>query len=153
VQQTLKDFLKPERLKELTDIRNIGFYVFAVVVLAIAWSGIKTVQNNYELQKQISVIKQQNDVLKLTNQTTDLQSRYYATDEYLELAARQNLGLAAPGETVLLVPKTVALEYTDPSLVYDSKNSSVADVKPKSNFAANFQDWRDFLLGRKLFEN
>ena len=151
--QTLKDFLKPERLKELTDIRNIGFYVFAVVVLAIAWSGIKTVQNNYELQKQISVIKQQNDVLELTNQTTDLQSRYYATDEYLELAARQNLGLAAPGETVLLVPKAVALKYTDPSLVYDSNNSSVADVKPKSNFAANFQDWRDFLLGRKLFEN
>jgi cell division protein FtsB len=153
VQQTLKDFLKPERFKELADIRNIGFYVFAVVVLAITWSGIKTVQNNYELQKQISVIKQQNEVLQLTNQTTDLRSRYYETDEYLELAARQNLGLAAPGETVLLVPKATAMKYVDPSLVYDSLSSPAHGIKPKSKFAANFQDWRDFLLGRKLFEN
>jgi cell division protein FtsB len=153
VQQTLKDFIKPERLKELADIRNVGFYVFAVIVLAIAWSGIKTVQNNYELQKQISVLKQQNDVLKLTNQTTDLQSQYYDSDEYLELAARQNLGLAAPGETVMLVPKVVAMKYVDSSLVYDSANPAVSDENPKSKFAANFQDWRDFLLGRKLFED
>jgi cell division protein FtsB len=153
VQQTLKDFLKPEKLQQLADIRNVGFYVFAVIVLAICWSGIKTVQNNYELQKQISVLNQQNDVLKLTNQTTDLQSKYYETDEYLELAARQSLGLAAPGETVMLVPNAVAMKYVDPSLVYDSYNPASSGTSTKSKFAANFQDWRDFLLGRKLFED
>ena len=153
MQRTLKDFFKPEKLKELADVRNVGFYVFAVIVLAIAWSGVKTVQNNYELQKQISVLKQQNGVLELTNQTTDLQSQYFETDEYLELAARQNLGLAAPGETVLLVPKTVAMRYADPSLVYDSVTAESEASASKSKFAANFQDWRDFFLGRRLFED
>ncbi|HEX5394860.1 MAG TPA: septum formation initiator family protein, partial [Candidatus Saccharimonadales bacterium] len=114
---------------------------------------VKTVQNNYQLQKQISVLKQQNDVLKLTNQTTDLQSQYYETDEYLELAARQNLGLAAPGETVLLVPKTVAMKYTDPSLVFDTTSDAAAKSTGKSKFAAHVQDWRDFLLGHKLFQD
>ena len=134
-------------------MRNVGFYIFAVIVLAIAWSGVKTVQNNYELQKQIAVLKQQNEVLQLYNQNTDLQSQFYGTDQYLELSARQNLGLAAPGETVLIVPKSVAMKYVDPSLASAQTNpESDSSNKPKSKFAQNFQDWRDFLLGRKLFD-
>ncbi|MBI2285454.1 septum formation initiator family protein [Candidatus Saccharibacteria bacterium] len=151
--QTSKNLLNLERLKQITDVRNVGFYIFAVIVLAIAWSGVKTVQNNYELQKQISVLEQQNDVLELLNQNTGLQSQFYETDQYLELAARQNLGLAAPGETVLLVPKSVAMKYVDPSLASAQTGSeSDSSDAPKSKFAQNFSDWRDFLLGRKLFE-
>lgn len=135
-------------------MRNVGFYIFAVIVLAIAWSGVKTVQNNYELQKQISVLKQQNEILQLYNQNTDLQSQFYGTDQYLELSARQNLGLAAPGETVLIVPKSVAMKYVNPSLTPKTDNADGnSSNTPKSKFAQNFQDWRDFLLGRKLFEN
>src|SRR3990172_12718981 len=99
--QTIKNYWNLERLKELFSVNNVGFYIFAVIVLAIAWSGVKTVQSNYELQKQISVIKQQNAVLELSNQNTALESQFYESDQYLELAARQNLGLAAPGETIL----------------------------------------------------
>ncbi len=151
--QISKNLLSLERLKQLADVRNVGFYIFAVIVLAIAWSGVKTVQNNYELQKQISVLEQQNDVLELLNQNTGLQSQFYETDQYLELAARQNLGLAAPGETVLLVPKSVAMKYVDPSLALVQTSSENDSSAPKSKFAQNFSDWRDFLLGRKLFED
>src|ERR1043166_581161 len=90
------------RIKQLTDSRNLVFYAFSILTLAITWSGVKTVQNNYELQKKIATIKQQNSVLQLQNENTDLQNKYYQTNEYLDLAARENLGLAAPGETVLL---------------------------------------------------
>ncbi|MEX1059102.1 MAG: septum formation initiator family protein [Candidatus Saccharimonadales bacterium] len=152
--QTIKNLWNLDRLRQVTDVRNVGFYIFAVIVLAIAWSGVKTVQNNYELQKQISILMQQNETLQLYNQNTDLQSQFYEADQYLELAARQNLGLAAPGETVLLVPKSVAMKYVDPSLApaqTGSENES-SDVA-KSKFAQNFSDWRDFLLGRRLFED
>jgi cell division protein FtsB len=153
VLQTVKNLWNPARLKQITDIRNVGFYIFAVIVLAIAWSGAKTVQNNYELQKQISVLRQQNEVLQLSNQNTALQSQFYETNQYLELAARQNLGLAAPGETVLLVPKSVAMEHVNASLSPPLNNSeNDSSGIPKSRFAQNFQDWRDFLLGRKLFD-
>lgn len=150
--QTLKEFWNPQRLKQLADIRNVGLYIFAIIVLAITWSGVKTVQNNYELQKQISVLKQQNAVLHLQNQSTYLQNKYLETNQYLELSARQNFGLAAPGETVLLVPKSVAMKYVDPTLALSANTSQVSD-KTRSKAAKNLQDWRDFLLGRRLFED
>jgi cell division protein FtsB len=140
------------RFKQLTDVRNIGLYIFALIVLAITWSGVKTVQNNYELQKQISTLKQQNAVIHLQNQNTALQNRYFETEQYLELAARQNLGLAAPGEKVLIVPKSTALKYIDTSIVPETPvfGDRIEDDRPR--YIKNLEDWRNFLLGRKLFE-
>ena len=107
-------------------------------------------QSNYELQKKISKLQQENTVLYLENGNTYLQNQYYKTDQYLELSARQNLGLAAPGEQVLLVPRDVALRYVDPSL--DKTAVYVKDVaqdkRPK--YVKNLESWRDFLLGRNV---
>jgi len=154
VPQTPKDYLNLERLKQLFSVNNVGFYIFAVIVLAIAWSGVRTVQNNYELQKQITVLKQQNELIELSNQNTALESQFYETDQYLELAARQNLGLAAPGETVLLVPKTTAMKYVDTTLAPKTDvPGENYDDSSKSRFAQNFHDWRDFLLGKEVFED
>jgi cell division protein FtsB len=136
-------------LDSFRDIRNVVLYIFAIIVLAITWSGVKAVQVNYELQKKISVIRQQNDVLQLENQNAALQNRYYQTNQYLDLAARQNLGLAAPGEKVLLVPKNVALKYIDQSLITKAPTqAAVADSRSK--YIKNLETWRDFLLGRKI---
>lgn len=151
----LTDFWTSKQRQQLTDPRNIGLYIFVVIVLAITWSGVKTVQNNYELQKQISVLKQNNTVIQLENENTKLQNKYFETKQYLELAARQNLGLAAPGEQILLVPKAVAMKYVDPSLSLTPKSTSTAQnsADNRSSYAKNIEDWRDFLLGRKLFDN
>jgi cell division protein FtsL len=97
---------------ELQDIRVAGMVVFGIVVLLISWSGVKSIDTNYQLQKQISELKQENDVANLDNQNLQLQNQYYNSNQYLDLSARQNLGLAAPGETELIVPKDVALKYT-----------------------------------------
>ncbi len=145
-------FRNHARTKQFTDVRNIGLYIFGIIVLAITWSAGKTVQNNYELQKQISTLKQQNTVVQLLNGNTYLQNKYLQTDQYLELSARQNLGLAAPGEKILLVPKNTALKYVNPSLpktAAPTDSAKTADDRPI--YVKNLEDWRDFLLGRKLF--
>jgi cell division protein FtsB len=139
--------------RQLLDVRNLGLYVFGIVVLAIAWSGAKTVQNNYELQKKISALSQQNAVLSLENSNTYLQNQYYKTDQYLELSARQNLGLAAPGEQVMLVPRQTALKYVDPSLDQSSQKTQTAAADTRSKPVKNLEAWRDFLLGRKLSDS
>ena len=87
----------------------------------------------------------------LQNADTSLQNQYLRTDQYLELAARQNFGLAAPGETVLLVPKSVAMKYVDPSLAAPPVSAGNSTVNGPTGVAKNLEDWRDFLLGRKLF--
>ncbi len=146
----LKKFWNSKNRQQLTDTRNTGLYIFAVIVLAITWSSVKTLQTNYELQKQISTLQQQNDVLKLQNDNTTLQNQYYQTNGYLELAARQDFGLAAPGEKILLIPKDVALKYVDQSL---SPPSSAAKADTSSRYLKNFRAWRDFLLGRQASVN
>ena len=137
---------------QFTDIRNIGLCIFALIVIAIAWSTARTIQSNYDLQKQVSVLKQQNAVLELQNQNADLENKYYETNQYLDLAARQNLGLAAPGEQVLIVPNSVAMKYVDSSIVRNQAPAPAVVDKP-SKYVKNVEDWRDFLLGRKPSED
>ena len=148
----IQSLYKSKKTRQLLDIRNIGLYIFGIIVLAIAWSGAKTVQSNYELQKHISTLKQQNDVLSLQNQNTDLENRYYNTSQYLELSARQNLGLAAPGESVLIVPQATALKYIDPKLG-ETTITKQQTVDTRKKYVKNLESWRDFLLGRRPFSS
>ena len=145
----IKTFTKKQK-KHLSDVRNVVTYLFVLIVLAIAWSSVKTIQNNYDLQKSISTLNQQNEVIRLTNQNIDLQNKYLKTDQYLEMAARQNLGLAAPGEKVLLVPKNIALKYVDPSLSTQIAVNTAPTLDNRPKYIRNLETWRDFLLGRKI---
>lgn len=140
IEKKISDFVR-----RLGDTRFAGQVVFVVIVLLISWSGIKTIQTNYELQKQISGLKQQSDVQKLQNNNLALQNNYFNSDQYLELSARQNFGLAQPGEKEIIVPESVALSYTvDPP---SDKPSSASDQQP--TYQKNFQSWVDFFLHRQ----
>jgi len=139
-----------KKFEELTDVRNIVLYIFTIVVLAITWSGVKTIQKNYELQREISKLQQQNDVLDLLNQNSALQNKYLASDQYLDLAARRELGLAGPGETVMIVPKEAALKYVDRSVIHINQDSENSTSNEHKNYIDNLQTWKDFLLGRKV---
>ena len=131
--------------KRYNDARFVGQVVFVVVVLLISWSGIKTIQTNYNLQKQISTLNQQNELQKLENGNLALNNDYYQSDQYLELAARQSFGLGAPGEKEIIVPESVALSYTtaEPS---DDKEAQQA--KPPA-YQQNFQSWVNFFMHRQ----
>jgi len=132
---------------QLKDLRVVGLLLFLVIVLLVSWSGVKTIEKNYTLQKQISALKQENEVKKLTNANLKLENDYFNTPQYLELAARHDFGLAAPGETVLVVPRNVALSFT-----VDLPKTGTEDVKPEakqSRIQRNFQAWMDFLLHRR----
>ena len=133
----------------LRDIRNVGLLAFIIIVLLISWSGVKSIQTNYGLQKQIAQLAQENDVRKLENTNLGLQNQYFDTSQYLEISARQNLGLLTPGETELLVPKEVALAHT-----VKQPNEAVTVTKvPKQPFwQRNFQAWVDFFLHRDTGE-
>lgn len=147
----INGFLNSKRAKQIMDVRNIVLYIFAIIVLAITWSGVKAVQKNYELQKQISVLNQENQILELENTNAELRNKFLETDQYLELAARQNLGLAAPGEKVMTIPKSVALKYAGD--IKPLTEDEPIQVTGPTGYKKNLQDWRDFLLGRRLFDN
>jgi len=140
-------------ISRLRDVRNTGMLVFVVIVLLVSWSGVKAINTNYQLQKQITQLQQQNSLRQLSNDNLKLQNEYYNTPQYLELAARQDFGLAAPGETVLIVPTNVALSHTV-TLPQDEDAATVAAKKAKEPFfERNFHAWVNFLLHRPTSSN
>jgi cell division protein FtsB len=133
-------------LFELRDVRVAGLVVFGVVVLLISWSGVKAIETNYQLQKQISRLKQENAVAELKNSNSKLENQYLQTKQYLELSARQNFGLAQPGETEVIVPKSVALANTVAQPVSQSDVKQATGKLP--TYQKNFQAWVNFFLHR-----
>jgi cell division protein FtsB len=131
----------------LQDVRFTGMVLFVVVVILISWSGVKAIETNYKLQRQISVLQQQNDVQKLRNTNLKLENEYFKTDQYMELSARQHFGLAAPGEKVLIVPKEVALRNTADLPAEFNETKEVQTTK-QSRVEQNYQAWLNFFLHR-----
>jgi len=135
-----------EFIKRLQDVKFAGLMLFVVIVLMISWSGVKAIQANYNLQKQITALKQQNQLQQLADTNQQLENEYYNTDTYLDLSARQNQLLAAPGEKEVIVPKGVALSYTTP-LPKSAQSEQPKTQQPVSQ--RNFQAWVNFFLHRQ----
>lgn len=133
---------------QLHDVRVLGLLTFGVICLLISWSGVRAIDTNYELQKQISHLEQQNQVGRLANNNLNLQNQYFNTDQYLELAARQNFGLAKGGEKELTVPVGVALAHTVE--LANSEQIQADSTKAKQPaYQRNFQNWMNFFLHRQ----
>ncbi len=104
------------------------------------------IQSNYALQQQIARLQQENQVQALKNENLKLQNEYLNSDQYLELSARQDLGLGAPGETELLVPKSVALAHI---VNVPTASSNIPQPDAHQPFwQKNLQAWIDFYLHR-----
>jgi cell division protein FtsB len=126
------------RAAGLRDVRVLGLGLFLVIVLLITWSGVKAIDANYDLQKQISKLEQQNAVKKMANENLRLQNAYYDTPQ---------------GETVLVVPKSVALAHTvdlPPTVPVSAKARQEAK---KPFYQRNFDAWMDFFLHRRAAED
>jgi cell division protein FtsB len=134
------------RVRQFRDVRAIGLVAFLIIMLLITWSGVRAIQSNYELQKQIAQLKQSVQVQKLRNKNLQLQNQYYHSDQYLNLSARQEFGLGHPGETELLVPEKVALKHTEP---LDSGKTKHHHPGRQPFYQRNFQAWIDFFLHRQ----
>lgn len=134
-----------QKIKLLTDTRVLSLLAFGVVAILVTWSGIKVVQTNYELEKKISIAKQENAIAELQNANMKLKNQYYQSNQYLELASRRQFGKAAPGEKLYTVPKEVALSKT----VESRKTPEVIEQEADQNmpkFQRNISDWMDFLF-------
>ena len=83
--------------QQLRDVRVLGFLVFGVMVLLVSWSGVGVIESNYELEKQVAKLEQQNKVSQFENENQKLQNQYLATDEYIDMTARKQFSKALPG--------------------------------------------------------
>ncbi|HSH18276.1 MAG TPA: septum formation initiator family protein [Candidatus Saccharimonadales bacterium] len=134
-------------LQRLADVQVIGQVGFVVIVLLISYSGVKVIHTNHQLQQQITRLQQENEIQRLKNENLKLRNQYYNSPQYLELAARQNFGLAQAGEKEYIVPKSVALKYAPEAVVAGA--APAANAPKQLFFQRNLQAWLDFFLHRQ----
>ncbi|MCL2869481.1 hypothetical protein FWF48_01565 [Candidatus Saccharibacteria bacterium] len=120
-------------------INNVVTLVALLIAFNWVWSSISTMQRNYELQKRVDDKKRQLTVLQLETATLEYERNYYKTNEYQELAAREKLGLAWPGEHMLITPTS-----TDTTTNESEIAPSTSTVERKKS---NFVQWINFLFG------
>ncbi len=122
--------------KDYLTLNNVVISTAILIGLSWTWSSIEVMQQNYELQKLVNDKKYQLVIEKLRVENLELESGYYNTLEYQELAVRERLGKAMPGEHLLIVPSTDEPEKT-------------ATVKKEQPVISNLQEWTNFLFGDK----
>jgi cell division protein FtsB len=134
-----------KKIQKYSDIRIIGLIAFGIVVLLVAWSSLRVLQVNYELEKQEAGLAQKNQIQKLENENLRLRNVYYESDEYLELSARRQLNKAAPGERLFLIPASVAKVHTV-NLPKTEKEIQAGKEQNKPEFQQNLEAWRNFFF-------
>lgn len=129
-------------IKSLSDLRVVGQLFFVIIVLLISWSGVRAIQTNYELQKKIVRLEQEVEINRLENENLRLENKYLETEAFLELAARRQFGKAAPGETLYLVPKEVALA----KVRQDTEGTNRQASQKKPWYQQNLEAWSGFFF-------
>ncbi len=142
----IQTFINEGIVKNLQDIRTAGLIIFGIIAVLVTWSGVGAIETNYNLQKQITQLQQQEQLSSLENNNLQLQNQYYNTNEYLELQARQLLGKAAPGEKLVLVPQGIALAQNVSIPSDTTLTNTPAPVKPA--YQSNFEAWINFFFHR-----
>ncbi len=139
----IKKYYNHNFIQQFKDVRFAGFVVFGILVLLVTWSGISVIETNYELQKQVSKLEQENQVSVLENNNLKLQNEYYNSDQYLELTARRQFGKGQPGEKLLLVPKSVALKHTV-EIPQEERAAAATPTLKKPFVQKNVEAWVNF---------
>lgn len=135
IKQRLQHALRQYR--HLLTIQNAGLVVAIVIALGWVWGSVVTLQKNYKYQRQVDTNNQLIELKKLQNKTYEYQQAYYKSDEFLELSARSQLGLAFPGEHLVLLPSSEGI--TDKTAAQPVAHTV---TEPESNFAR----WIHFLF-------
>lgn len=122
---------------------NVVILVALVIAASWVWGAVNTMQRNYGLQRDIDARKRQLELTRLEVATLEYQQNYYRSDEYRELAAREKLGLVAPGEKVLLLPPNSA-----EAKAADRQSAPSVAADDETAGKSNFEQWMSFLMGK-----
>lgn len=121
-------------------MNNVVVAVALVVGAGWAWASVEAMQRNFALQKEVDAKVRQQKLLELETQNLAFEQKYYKSAEYQEQALRERMGLARPGERMLLLPpNTAAAKEADGKLLKKSTSSEPGE--------ANIEQWINFIFG------
>lgn len=128
------------RIKTHMTLNNGVLFVALLIAGVWVWSTVEAIQRNFKLQRQLDTMNQEIALHELQNKTLRLQKKYYESQEYIELSARERLNKVMPGEKLLILPPNTV--QTPPDKLQTNTETPITE---RSNFA----QWMYFLFGKK----
>ena len=142
--RNIRRFIYHARYDYLT-MNNVVLAIAAVIAVSWAWASVQAVQRNYALQREVDDKHRQLQLTKLETENLQFEQHYYQSREYLTLEAKRRLGLAEPGEHVLILPPN-----SDAAKAADAAEQKANDAAPTQlPPPPPIQQWMDFLFGAK----
>ena len=126
------------RHKYLT-FNNVIILAAFIIAAGWVWGSLEVMQRNYSLQREVDAKRRQLELVELQRDSLELQKRFYETDEFRELEARESLGLVMPGEKILILPKN-----SEAAKAADETVQVAVVARPT---VSNFEQWLNFLFG------
>ncbi|HYG83319.1 MAG TPA: septum formation initiator family protein [Verrucomicrobiae bacterium] len=127
-----------KQLQKFVNLQNAILLAAILLTLSWVWGTMQALQRNFILQQEVTIKQQEVELLDLETQTLAFQQRYLQSNEYLELAAREHLNKAKPGEKVILLPD------------HNVKDTQAKQQKPPAHLPqSNFQQWVNFFFSEK----
>ena len=128
---------KTRRLKyyfsnDILTLSNIIMVSVIFISVIWVWGNIAAMEKNYAIQKKLELKQRQALIDEISYKTLEYEQKYLKSSEYQELAVREKLGLAMPGERVLILSK-----YPE-----EQKERRAETLK-----TSNFTQWINFLFG------
>lgn len=120
---------------------NIVIAVAFLIALSWVWGSLQVMQRNYSLQKEVDTKRRLLQLTELQRDSLELQKRFYQTEEYKELAARESLGLVMPGESVMILPAN------SPAVIEADVKAGTSVAAAPQQTTSNIQQWLNFLFG------
>lgn len=129
------------RHKYLT-FNNVVIAVAFLIAASWVWGSLQVMQRNFALQKEVDQKRRVLQLTELQKESLELEKRYYQTDEYKELAARETLGLVMPGEKLIILPPN-----SQAVIDADKAAEAPAVIVPAQQATSNIEQWLNFLFG------
>jgi cell division protein FtsB len=126
-------------LRHYATIQNGAVALALLIAVVWVWGTVVTLQRNFEFQRQVDSLDQEVELMKLENENLAFQKRYYKSDEFLELSARQRLGKASPGEHLVILPSSADIKDT----------AATKTPTKKAVEVSSFSQWMQFFFSQK----
>ena len=136
--------MRRKNLEEIFTLNTLLYAVALVIALSLSWNTIKVIERNYSLEQEVDSLEEEVAILQLENQNLKFNIEYFKTDDYLEVAAKEEFNKRAPGEHVAVFEKD-EFQPTQTSLTQQATTRQGDEQAP--DYQENFNAWWDFLFG------
>lgn len=133
--------MQRRNIETLFSLNTLLYAIALVIALSLSWNTIKVIERNYSLEQEVSGLEEEIAILELENQNLKFNIEYYATDDFLEVAAKEKFNKKASGERVAVFEK----DQFEPSQTALTIESPEPDEQAP-DFEENLNAWWNFLF-------